>query len=124
MTVLAKHKRQLLFIYSCESSFSKEMLAYASAVDKKLQIINICKEKISDTIWLEIAAMLNVTLGELFSPKHSNAENVGDVTSFDETDWLKLINSKPSLLQVPIVVNADKALRIKEKTDMMNVLDN
>lgn len=124
MSVLAKHKRQLLFIYSCESSFSKEMLAYAFTVDKKLQTINICQEKISDTIWLEIADMLNVTIGELFSPKHPNAENVGDVQSFTETDWLKLINSNPSLLQVPIAISGDKAFRIKEKSDMMNLLEN
>lgn len=62
MSFLAKDNRQLLYIYSCESNFGREMLVYAKSIDKKIQTIDICNENISQTIWLEIADMIGVSL--------------------------------------------------------------
>ena len=119
MSFLAKDNRQLLYIYSCESNFGREMLVYAKSIDKKIQTIDICNENISQTIWLEIADMIGVSLGELFSPKHPNAKDVGNATDFLVSDWLKIIKHTPSLLQNPIAINCNRAIHIKEKSDMM-----
>ncbi|WGH75380.1 hypothetical protein P8625_15105 [Tenacibaculum tangerinum] len=119
MGVLAKDNRQLLYIYSSKSVFGKEMLAYANSIDKRIQAIDICEESISQTVWLEIAEMVGVTLGELFSPEHPDAKNVGDVSDFIVEDWLKIIEHTPSLLQHPIAINCNKAVSIKQKSDMM-----
>ncbi|MDY0780127.1 hypothetical protein [Tenacibaculum sp. IB213877] len=119
MSVLAKDNRQLLYIYSCESSFGKEMLAYAQSIDKRIQTIDICNENISQTVWLEIADMIGVSLGELFSPEHPNSPNVGKAEDFLVSDWLKIIKHNPGLLQRPIAINCNKAISIKEKSDMM-----
>ncbi|TYP97977.1 hypothetical protein C7447_103144 [Tenacibaculum adriaticum] len=119
MSVLAKDNRQLLYIYSCESNFGKEMLAYAQSIDKRIQAVNICNENISQTIWLEIADMIGVRLSELFSPEHPDSPSIGNVDNYIVSDWLKIIKHNPGLLQRPIAINCNKAISIKEKSDMM-----
>ena len=117
MGVLATDKRELIYIYSDQSDLGKELLAYAHSTDKALRAINIEKEKISDTVWLEIADMVGKPLFELFSPEHAEREGIDTISGYDTNDMLKIINKNPSLLQHPIAINGTKAVSIKERND-------
>lgn len=118
MGILATSDKELIYIYSDQSSLGKKILAYVQSSDKALRIINIEKEKISDTVWLEIAETMNRSLAALFSPELiSDAENKDTFDKYSTDDLLKLVQKNPSLLQKPIVINGQKAVSINDKFD-------
>lgn len=119
MGVLATNNRQLIYIYSEDSRLGKEVLSYVQGIDKALRIININKESISDTIWIEIADLLDMQLGDLFTSnqKSSHASAKPNV-EYSTADWLKRIQYNPSLLQKPIAINATKAKQIEQSLDV------
>lgn len=118
MGVLATNNRQLIFIYSEESRIGKKALAYIQDFDKALRVININKEAISQTIWVEIAAMLQVEFGMLFSKTHPFLPLKQDEKYYSVGDWLKLINKNPSLLKYPIAIHGSHAKQIKKPQDV------
>lgn len=123
MSILATDKKQLIYIYSEDSPMGKRVLPYALSSKKPLRTININKEPIADTIWVEIAEMLNVKLGELFSQEHLNKLNLGDATNFSSNDWLKIIKHNPSLLQYPIAINGNTAEIVNDRFDFYQFFD-
>ena len=60
MGILAKDNRQLILVYSEDSTLGKKMVPYVESMDKAVRLININKENLSDTIWIELVALLNV----------------------------------------------------------------
>ncbi|WP_100614991.1 arsenate reductase family protein [Confluentibacter citreus] len=117
MGVLATDDKELIYIYSNQSNLGKKVLAYAQSSDKVLRAINIDKEKISDTIWLEIADMVNKPLAELFSPELTDSHGIDNALDYNTDDLLKIVNKNPSLLQYPIAINGKKAISIKDRYD-------
>ena len=69
MSILAHNKRQLTYIYSSSSHLGKQVLGYVQGIDKKIEVIDIDKEKISDSIWVEIAEKLNLPFKKIFETK-------------------------------------------------------
>lgn len=121
MGVLATDDKELIYIYSEQSKLGKEVLAYAHSDDKALRAINIDKEMVSDTVWLEIADMLNIPFPELFSPELAESHGIDNIADFNTNDLLKIINKNPSLLQHPIAINGKKAIVIKERNDFFKL---
>lgn len=117
MGILATHDRELIYIYSDQSNLGKELLAYAHSSNKALRTINIEKEKISDTIWLEIADLVDKPLSELFSPELAEKHGIKHISDYGTNDLLKIVNKNPSLLQHPIAINGKKAISIKGRND-------
>lgn len=111
MGQLAKNNRQLIYIFSEKSRLGKQILAYVKTINRPVRIINLDNESIADTIWIEIASMLNTSLGDLFSKKKTIKESA----NLSASDWLKIINHSPSVLQRPIAINGTMAKQIKEK---------
>ncbi|MGE5944496.1 MAG: arsenate reductase family protein [Flavobacteriales bacterium] len=117
MGVLAINNRELVYIYSDQSDLGKKILAYAQSNDKPIRAINIEKEKISDTVWLEIADLVDKPLSELFSPELASKLGIKNLSDYETDDLLKIVNKNPSLLQHPIAINGRKAISIKDRFD-------
>lgn len=117
MGVLAISNKELLYIYSDQSDLGKKILAYAQSSDKKLRVINMEKEKISDTSWLEIADLVDKPLNELFSPELAERHGIDNISDYETNDLLKIVNKNPSLLQHPIAIDGKKAVSIKDRFD-------
>ena len=119
MTILARDKRQLTFIYSSHSHLGKQVLGYVQGTRKKIETIDIVNEKIADSIWIELADNLGMTLGEIFGKDRGDRLKEEDTEDFDTDDWLKIINKNPELLQRPIVINGDKAMLISHRSEVL-----
>lgn len=117
MGVLATDDRELIYIYSDRSDLGKKILAYAQSSEKSLRAINIEKEKISDTVWLEIADRLNKPLSDLFSPDLAKKIGIDNLSDYDRNDLIKIINKNTILLQHPIAINGNKAKLIHDRFD-------
>jgi len=118
MGVLATDNRQLIYIYSEDSKLGKETLSYVQGIGKALRIININKESISDTIWIEIASMLEMEIGDLFSSKKSSLLPSQGKEGYNLGDWLKMIEHNPALLQKPIAINGSRVKQIQRSLDV------
>ena len=123
MSILATNDKELIYIYSDKSDLGKKVLAYTQSIDKSLRIINIEKETISDTIWLEIADMVNEPLEKLFSFELLSTPELSKQTDYDITDLLKIINKNPFLLKNPIAINGEKAKSINNRFDFFEFYD-
>lgn len=113
MGILATHNKQLIFIYSENSSLGNRILPYVNSINKSIRLININQEPIADTIWIEIASILNFELKDLF-----NINSSTELNNFHAGDWLKIINKNPELLQKPIAINGCKAKIIEKEYDI------
>lgn len=116
MSILARDKRQLTYIYSSSSHLGKQVLGYVQGANKKIEVIDIAKEKISDTIWVELAEELNLPFKKIFETQQISNKNED---SFSTDDWLKLIEKNPALLQKPIAINGDKIMLISHRSEIL-----
>lgn len=123
MGVLAKSNKQLIYIYSEDSVFGKKLLPYVESMQKPTRVININKEKISDTVWMEIVGMLKRPFREMLSKEYLNTMNSLENKDFNENDWLKIINHYPKLLQKPIAINGYKARVINNRSGIFEFFD-
>jgi len=118
MSILARNKRQLTYIYSSLSHLGKQVLGYVLGTKKKIEIIDIAKEKISDTVWVEIAENLNLPFEKIFETKQITNINTDN---FITDDWLKMIKKNPTLLQKPIAINGDKFMLISHRSEILKL---
>lgn len=111
MGVLAKNNRQFTYIYSSTSSIGKQGKGYAESLGDKVQMLDISKTKLGDTIWVELAEKMGKDLKDLFSLRNPDASDVAG-SDFSTEDWLKVLHKNPSILQNPILINGDNYLQI------------
>ncbi len=119
MSILARDKRQLTYIYSSKSHLGKQVLSYVQAIDKKVNFVDISKDKLGDTIWVELAENLELKLGEILTIQDNQKDDFGNTEDFDTDDWLKIINKNPELLQKPIAVNMDSVMLISNRSEIL-----
>lgn len=119
MGILATHKNELIYIYSDQSKLGKKVLAYATSNKKPMRSINIEKEKIPNSVWLEIADMVNKPIKDLFSPELTVGPGFDSSTDYNADDLLKIVNKNPSLLQHPIAILGDRAVSISDRFDFL-----
>jgi len=119
MSILARDKRQLTYIYSSQSHLGKQVLGYIQGMDKKISVIDISKDKLGDTIWIELADNLGLSLGEILTIQDNQKDNFGNTEDFDTDDWLKIVNKNPELLQKPIAVNMDSVMLISSRSEIL-----
>lgn len=123
MPMLARDKNQLSYIYSSTSHLGKQVLGYVQGLKKKVEIIDISKEGLSDTIWVELRDNLDVPFDEIFTTQNEDLSDYGDKDSFSKTDWIKIINKRPELLQKPIAVNGDSVMLIAHRSEILKFFD-
>ena len=120
MPVLSRNKRQLTYIYSSESYLGRKVLGYVQAIKKKVEVIDISKTKIADTVWAEIADDLGLPFEEIF-----NTENVTDQQKqdFSADDWIKMINNNPEILHHPIAINGDESMIVTNRAGLLKLFE-
>ncbi len=119
MGVFAKDEAQLSYIYSSESDLGLKVLGYVEGIDKKIRTIDVSKDHLGDTVWTEIADMLNLPFGRLLATDHPKAPDIAADGNFDTNGWLKILDKNPVLLQDPIAINGDKAKLIRSRADIL-----
>lgn len=123
MGVLAKDKNQLIYIYSEDSRLGTKALSYIRSLDKSLQLININKSPLPDTVWIEIADLMDVEVEELFKSDMSAVTPANKKEDYKVSDWLKMIEKEPSLLLWPIAIVGTKAIQIKKSIDVYSLYE-
>lgn len=116
MSILASHKRQLTYIYSSKSHLGKQVLGYVQGTKNKIKVIDIAKENLGDTVWVEIIENLGLSFENIFENTQNDDGNKED---FNTDDWLKIINKNPALLQKPIAINGDRSMLISHRSDIL-----
>ena len=120
MPILAENNRQFTYIYNSNTSLGKVALANLESTEYEIKSIDISKETISDSIWVEIADKLNLTVGELCIQVDTNNKlSDKNADSFSSNDWIKKLNNTPDLLQKPILLSKDKSMIISNKNDTL-----
>tara|TARA_R110002049_G_scaffold18212_1_gene69915 strand:- start:141 stop:533 length:393 start_codon:yes stop_codon:yes gene_type:complete len=97
----------------------KQVLGYVQGIDKKVAVVDIAKDKLGNTIWVELAEDLGLPLGEIFTIQDNKVGNLGSTEDFNTDDWLKIINKNPELLQKPIAVNKDSVMLISNRSEIL-----
>ncbi|GAA4280448.1 arsenate reductase family protein [Gaetbulibacter aestuarii] len=120
MSVLARNKRQLTYIYSSDSFLGKKVLGYVQAVKKPVEIIDISKTKLSDTAWVEIAEELNMSFEDIFNTEMVTDDNKQD---FDNKDWIKMVQKNPALLHHPIAINAKDIMLVSNRAEILKLFE-
>lgn len=121
MSILSTNNRQLIFIYSETCPFISEYLQLLEKICVPIRIINIDREKLADDIWINISAMLNMTLGEIFERKELNLNRKNTKKLFDNGDWLDLIKKGMYILKFPIAIHKTKAEIINNYSDINRI---
>lgn len=119
MGVLATDERQLSYIYSSGSNLGKQILAYVQSLDRAIAVIDIDKDPVGDTVWVEIADALGLDFADILSPEHPDVPSGFEDARFDVTGWLKVLNKNPVLLQKAIAINGEKLKLISSRADIL-----
>ena len=120
MSVLARNKRQLTYIYSSESVLGKKVFGYVQAMNKHIETIDISKTKLSDTAWVEISNELNMPFKDIFKAESVTDEQNHD---FDEKDWIKMIQNNPAILHHPIAINAEDIMIVSNRAEVLKLFE-
>lgn len=111
MGIIATDKNQLTLIYSSNTRVGRWTLSYLEGIDKPYLAIDLCKTKVADTQWVEIADKLNVRIGDLVDKNEMDIE-VEDTSDLDDNDWIKIIQKNDKVISYPIAIMGDRIAQI------------
>lgn len=120
MILLSRNAHQIKYIYSSTSHLGKQVLGYLKGAKKDVEAIDISKENIGDSKWIEVAENLEIPLGELFQSSNSDLSKTGDTDDFDTKHWLKLIGEHPELLNRPILIHGETVKLISNRSQILH----
>ncbi|WP_375325424.1 arsenate reductase family protein [Flagellimonas sp. GZD32] len=125
MGIIATHEREINIYYNSNSSFSEQALAILNATEYKIQTVDLSKDKVTPTQWVDIANRIKTPIKELVNTKHPNfiQEYGKDVTIESDEDWLKILTRNPKILKGPILLQGERAIQIKALGDLFVFLD-
>ena len=115
MGVISKNKRKLTIYYHSDTSIGKQIFAYANASEKKLHAVDIAKNKVTGTQWVELAGELGKDISELVNTDHPDfiKKHGKETPILEEHHWLKILNNEPQFLKYPVVIYGEKYRQIK-----------
>lgn len=117
--MMAKNKNQINLYYHPDYSLSKKCLAVAEANKAQILPIDISKTKVSQTIWSEMASMLDLKVADLIDKTHDVIiDNFGKEPDIDDFDALKIIEKNPEVINKPIAIRGDKIIRASHAYDL------
>lgn len=117
MPILARDKNQLTYIYSSSSNLGKKVLGYIQAMKKDIEVINVDKEKLSDSIWIELRDELNSSFDKILN--YNDVNNQDEIENYSSEDWIKIINNNPHYLEKPIAVNGERVMQITSRSEIL-----
>lgn len=116
MGIMARSDKQFTLIYNTNTRVGSHALAYLQALEDKLLAIDISKTKVSDSQWVELAEAMHKKVGDLIDKRKVEADNTNE---FNTTDWLKILQKNPDVLQHPIAINGDKTVQLENGPDVL-----
>ena len=120
---LATNNRELIVIYSPESSIGKQALGYAKSSDATLKLINIAEAGLTGTQWSEVADLLGASIDELVSKDHPDVDNFAKDATMSDDHWIKFIQNNPNAIQNPILIQGKRAKQITTPSQVMQFID-
>jgi len=118
--MISKHRNQINLYYHPDYALSKKCLAIAEANKAVIYPIDISKTRISQTVWSEIAAKLNLKVVDLMDSKHDVIlDKFGKEPELDDFSALKIIQKHPEVVDKPIAIRGDKIIRATHENDLM-----
>ena len=120
MALLARDDRQMVLLYHPDIELGKQCFATALAANIKVLSINLKKDNISDTEWVEVSKLLNKSLTELINQQHPIFKNIyADAKpSLNQHDAIKILNKHPETLVYPIAIRGNQALQATKTADI------
>lgn len=118
MGFLSQENKQMIYVYSSDSKLGQSGIKIIKTLNKPVRLVNINEETLSSIVWVEVIAILNLNIDQIFDKSHSAIANNDIHKKFIVADWLRLVNQHPSILKNPIAINGAKALRILNKIDI------
>ena len=119
MISIATDEREIVLIYNADIKNHREIYAYAKAAEKPLNALDIQKERITGTLWSEIADALGKEVKDLVHTDHSTfVQKHGENVVLDNDGAIKLLQNEPELFIFPIAIKGDKAIEAKLYGDM------
>lgn len=119
---LATDSKELIIIYTSESSIAKQALGYAQTSKAALNLINISETTITGTQWSEVADLLGSTIGELVSKNHPDVAPILQDATFSDDDWIHFIQHNPVAIQNPIMIQGRKATQINTPSEVLRFI--
>jgi len=122
MGVIAKNERLITLYTYPNHHLSSKCIAIAKASGAEINIIDIEKNKITGTIWSELASMLGLKIADLIAKNHPTfLEKYPKENSLEENDTIKLLQNSPQVLAYPIAVRGNRAVQAKNSTDILKL---
>lgn len=112
--------RQITLYYDSTSKLGKQAYADAQATKAAVLPLDVTSEKVSGTTWIRLAKKLDLDVGELINQDHPVFKNLygNEKVDLSVEDILKVLEKHPETLVYPIAVRGDKAILVKQSTDM------
>ncbi len=104
------HPTELYFYYNPSHPVDKQTRAYAQAVSRYINEINIEKEKITTTGWRSILDKLKLRPKDLLNRAHPDYQNLIAGKTWDDEGWLNILTKFPYLIKAPIAIKRNKAV--------------
>lgn len=124
MKTIARNDNQVTLIYSSATRKGKRTLGHLEAIkDKKLLPIDIVKDRLTGTQWVELAEDMGKPLKEILSFDEVTDEEKISEADYDTNDYVNIINNNPKLLAHPIVIWGEKVVQINNPTDVQELIN-
>ncbi|BAO56332.1 arsenate reductase family protein [Nonlabens marinus] len=125
MISIATDEREIVLLYNSDIKNHREIFAYAQSADVKLNALDITKEKITGTLWSEIANLLGREVKDLLHMDHSTfVQKHGDNVTLDNDGAIKLLQHEPELFIFPIAIKGKRAIEAHLYGDITELFGN
>lgn len=121
MGVIATKDNQLNLYICNKDSLTKKVIAMAHSTKKELNIVDVCKTRLTGTEWLELASKSGLNVFDFIQTHHTTYLDLyqKNGVSMDEESAIKILNSHPEVLVYPIALKGKKAVLCKNETDIL-----
>ncbi|NJX15077.1 arsenate reductase family protein [Tamlana crocina] len=119
MGVFSDDSREITCVYNSEDYNDAQTLGYLQASKKSLQAIDISKQQLTGTQWVELCSRLGAQLQDIINEK----EVEGDLSNFDNDDCITILRENPKALNGAIVFTRHKAKQIQNPSTALAFID-
>ncbi len=119
MGVFGSNKNVLTCVYNSKRNRDIQTLGYLKASDKDLLTIDISKDTLTGTQWIELAERLEKPIQDIID---SNAIE-GDITDFDTNSCISILRENTEALNGVIVFTEGKAIQVITPSKVLGLLN-
>jgi arsenate reductase-like glutaredoxin family protein len=111
MISIATDDREIVLIYNSDIKNHREIFAYAQSADVKVNALDIQKEKITGTLWTEIADLLGKEVKDLVHTDYGAfVQKHGENITLDNDGAIKILQNEPEMFVFPIAIRGKHAI--------------